>query len=243
MRPTNMLHKKKILIIGGSSGIGLGIASVCADYGADTIIAGRCKQKLSNATAFLDNRITGVQIDANNDNCIDAVYQQIGCFDHLVISAGEAMVKSLQETTEEDARGDMERNFWLKYKLSTRALPYLSKEGSILFISGIFSVKPNANLFMSSVSVGAVEALCKSLAISAAPIRVNAIAPYVVDNSDSLTKDISDDRKNYLQSIASKIPAGNVGKTRDVGLAAVMLMKNQYASGTILNLDGAYSLT
>ena len=96
---------------------------------------------------------------------------------------------------------------------------------------------------MSSISISAVEALCKSLAISSAPIRVNTIAPYVVDSSDSTVEGISDSRRSYLQNITSKIPAGKIGGTRDIGQAAAMLMANQYASGTVLNLDGAYSLT
>ena len=238
-----MLKDKKVIIVGGSSGIGLSIAHACFSQEAKVTIAGRDKDRLDKARSIIGEGIHCIQTDAASNNDIDDLYEEVGSFNHLVVSAGKALVKTLAETTEQDARDDMEHNFWLKFKLSTRAQPYLSEKGSILFISGAFASKPNPNLFMSSISVSAVEALSKSLALAAAPIRVNTIAPYVIDTSDITGEELSQERKAFLSNVREKIPAHHIGKGHDVGQAAVMLLSNPYASGMTLSLDGAYSLT
>src|SRR5271154_7196043 len=85
----NSLTSKKVLIVGGSSGIGAATAKAFAELGADVLIASRSEAKLAETAASLGNSISTVVLDTTNDDAVEAFFEKAGRFDHVVISAAQ----------------------------------------------------------------------------------------------------------------------------------------------------------
>ena len=129
------------------------------------------------------------------------LFDSMGSIDHLVITAGRPQAGHFKDLSIEDAKNDFELNFWSKYKVIHTGLPYMIENGSIVLVSGVFGQKLNAKLPMTSVSSAAIDALVKTLATSIQPIRVNGIAPYVVETETS--------PKHLKEKPLSKAPKNN----------------------------------
>lgn len=239
----SMLREEKVLIVGGSSGIGLSIAKACHDAGATVFILSRNEEKLIEAVKLIGSDVRYIVCDAGDRAQFDLSLNDIGEIDHIVVSAGKPLMKTFEGISDLEAREDMEVNFWLKYNISKASVTYLKDLGSLLFISGAFSQKPSESLFMTSISVAAVEALVKTLALSIGPKRVNAIAPYVIDPSDVTFSSVTESRREFLNTAKNELPGKYIGSGQDIGEAAVFLLKNKYSTGSVLRLDGGYTLT
>ncbi|MBL1260297.1 MAG: SDR family oxidoreductase [Thiotrichaceae bacterium] len=236
------ISNSKVLIIGGSSGLGLGIAKECAINEAQVTIASRSKEKLQDSVSEIGYGAECHVVDISSETSIINLFKNVGHIDHLVVTSGFVTGKQFSELSEKDARDDFEINFWGKFNVSKYGVKYLNKGGSIIFISGAFARKPNPNVFMTSVSVAAVEAMAKTLAISLSPIRVNVISPYVIDTSLTGSGQMNEDRKEFLESTAKSLPSKCIGSPKDIGEAAMFLMSNSYVTGSILSIDGGFTV-
>ena len=237
-----MLDNKKVLVVGGGSGIGLGIAHTCHQAGAQVIISSRNEEKSIEAKNEIGPRCSYIQSDVSSNKKTQELFEKAGIVDHVVVTVGKPLAKNIFDLEEDEAQENMNINFWSKFNVAKASLDKLSPNGSILFISGAFGEKPNPNLFMTSVAVSAIEAMTKTLALSTGPKRVNAIAPYVIDTSDLQSGLISEKRKIFLQSCKDSLPAKHVGNSRDIGQAALFLLSSSYSTGVILRLDGGYTI-
>ena len=237
-----MLQGKKVLVVGGSSGLGLGIAKSCYQTGAEVHIASRDPKKLQKAQEKVGADCRCIEVDVQSKASVEKMFEGLGTLDHLVVTVGKAQIKTFQETSEAEARDIMDINFWSKFTLVKSATKVLSQQGSVIFVSGAFAQKPNPNLMMASVAIAAVEALAKALALSLSPIRVNAIAPYVIDTSALQDGPIGNSRQAFLDKTRNNLPARYVGSAEDLGHAALFLLSNPYATGSILELHGGYTL-
>jgi len=233
------IKDSKVLIIGGGSGIGLGIAKECSRNGAQVIIASRSEKKLQHSVSEIGNVAKYQTVDILSDKSIADLFENIGHIDHLVVTSGFVTGSQFNDLSVEDARKDFETNFWGKFNVTKYASKEIRKGGSI---SGAFATKPNPNVFMTSVSVAAVETMAKMLAISLSPVRVNVISPYVIDTSLIGSGKVSADRKEFLEATAKNLPSKCIGSPKDIGDAAVLLMSNPYITGSTLSVDGGFSV-
>ena len=236
------ISNSNILIIGGGSGLGLGIAKECNKNGAQVVIASRSEEKLQHAVNEMGKTAKFEIVDISSKESIKALFNKVGHIDHLVVTSGFVTGKNFNDLPEEDARSDFETNFWGKFSITKYGSKYINKGGSITFISGAFAKKTNPSVFITSVSVVAVEAMAKTLAISLSPIRVNVISPYVVDTNLAGSEQNSDERKRHLESIADSLPSKCIGSPKNIGDAAVFLMTNPYVTGSVLSIDGGFTI-
>jgi len=231
-----------IVVIGGSSGLGLGIAIECANQGAMVTIASRSKEKLERSVDEIGHNANYHCVDVSSEDSIKALFEQLGEIDHLVVTSGFVTGKSFDALSFEEARNDVEINVWGKFNVVKCGASFIKKTGSITFISGAFATKPNPDVFMTTVSVAAVEAMAKTLAIALSPVRVNAISPYVVDTTLVGGGQSAEARKDFLDATAQSLPSKCIGRPKDIGGAAVFLMSNPYVTGSILSVDGGFTL-
>ena len=236
------IKNSKILIIGGSSGLGLGIAKECSLNEAQVTIASRSKEKLEKSAHEIGSATQYYVVDVSSEKSVADLFERVGDIDHLVVTSGFVTGKQFNELSAKNARDDFEINFWGKFNTSKYGAKHINKGGSILFISGAFAKKPNPNVFITSVSVAAVEAMAKTLAISLSPIRVNVISPYIVDTGLVGTGQADEDRKEFLESTAKSLPSKYIGSPQDIAEAAVFLMSNKYVTGSVLNIDGGFTI-
>lgn len=110
-----MLKDKKVVMIGGSSGIGLESAKQLIAHGAEVIIASRSEDKLRNAKEQLGDRATAYTLDTTQEQQVQSFFEKIGQFDHLVVSAAETSGGSFLQTDTALARKLFENKFWGQY--------------------------------------------------------------------------------------------------------------------------------
>jgi NAD(P)-dependent dehydrogenase (short-subunit alcohol dehydrogenase family) len=232
------LDSQKIVILGGTSGIGLATAQLATAEGATVVVASSNPERVDAALANLPVNAEGYALDLRREEEIRDLFERLGEFDHLAYTAGESLpLGPIGTTNLETARRALEIRFWGAYAAVKHAAPRLRPGGSIVLSSGIASARPQATWTVASSICGAVEALTRALAVELAPIRVNAVAPGVVRSN--LWRDMSeDDRSAMYASLAQALPAGRAGEVGDVAETFLYLMRNGYSTGTVVTIDG-----
>lgn len=230
------LKGQTVVIIGGSSGMGLGAAQVAATHGADVVIAGHSQEKLDDALQKIEGQARSQFVDITDEASIRQLFEQVGQLDHLFITAAPGSRGEFLKQSIADARAYLDGKFWGAYTATYYAVPRMLQHGSITFLSGGLSRKPEKGSSMVTASQAAVEGLARALAVELAPLRVNTILPGGVDTPiwDFLSEE---QHKEFLQKNA-EVPAGRIGQPEDIGRAAVFLMTNSFITGTVLQVDG-----
>ena len=233
------LKGKQILVVGGSSGIGLGIARVALQAGASVTIASRSRQKLDAASVALDGKVEAHVLDAGDDASVAAFFASGKVWDHVATSAGMGGRGALPQIDMKTAYAAMDAKFWPYFRIA-RAVK-IASDGSLTFISGSLGTKAAAGAALVSAVNGAVESLSRSLALDLAPARVNVISPGMVETPlwDQFTEDR---RKELFASAAQRLPARRIGQPGDIGEAVLLCMTNRFLTGQIIQVDGGASI-
>jgi len=234
------LDGKTVVIVGGSSGIGLASAAAASALGARVVIAGRSAQKLDAARRVVEGRIEARRLDMTDDASVGAFFAAVGPLDHLVITASEAALGRFREIDTADARRFFDSKFWGPYSVARRAAPQIRHGGSITFFSGAAGSRASPGFSCGSAINAAVEALSRTLAVELAPVRVNTISPGLVDTPVWETLVPAAERDALFAETAAKLPAGRIGRPEDVADAVLFLIRNAYTTGTTLFVDGGY---
>lgn len=225
------LQDQSVVVLGGTTGIGQGVARAAAAEGARVTVLGR--------SAKAADGIRGIAVDANDTASLAAALAQAagaGKIDHLVITIGSRTspppFASLQ-------RADLEQAFGTKLFAALMAvqaaLPYLAERASITLTSGLLSRKATATGLLRGSINAAVEAAAKNLAKELAPRRVNVISPGVVDTD---VWGAPADRQAMLARIGSGLPVGRVGTPDDLAQGYLLAMTNGFMTGAIIDIEG-----
>ena len=239
------LANSKILIVGGSSGMGLALARRCLDAGADVVIAGRNEDKLQRAHTQLGNpaALDTVATDITREDQVADLFGRIGRLDHIVSTAAEieGAYQLLPALDLKAAQRVVESKLYGPLLLAKHGAPMLSAAGSITFTSGIAAYRPAARGSVVAAVNAALEGLVRALAVELAPIRVNAVSPGWVDTP--IWSFVAGDRKDEtLAAMAQRLPVGRVGQADDIAGAIGFLMGNGFTTGTTLHVEGGHRL-
>jgi NAD(P)-dependent dehydrogenase (short-subunit alcohol dehydrogenase family) len=244
------MHRKgmdmeKILIVGGSSGMGLALARRCLEEGAHVIIAGRSEAKLSAARDGLGRQGTleTAVVDISREDEVAALFERIGRLDHIVSTAAaiEGAYRLLPEIELKAAQRVVESKFYGPLLLAKHGAPKLPPTGSLTFVSGIAAYRPAARGSVVAAVNAALEGLVRALAVELAPIRVNAVSPGWVDTP--IWELVAGDAKNEtLAAMARRLPAGRVGRPEDIADAIRFLIGNRFTTGETLHVEGGHRL-
>jgi NAD(P)-dependent dehydrogenase (short-subunit alcohol dehydrogenase family) len=233
------IENESVVIIGGSSGMGLAIAKEAADSGAAVIIAGRSQGKLDEAIRVIAGDVATYIVDLSDEGSVMKLFQSIGSFDHLVITGSSVKTGQLRELSLADARASMDSKFWGAYMAARYA--QIRPKGSITFFSGILSRRPSSGLASLAAINAAVEALGRALALELAPIRVNVVSPGLTDTPAYATMP-DDARKGLFAAVAKRLPVGRVGRPEDIASLTLELMRNSFLTGLVVDVDGGAML-
>lgn len=236
-----MLHNQKVVIIGGSSGIGLETARQALEQGAEVIIASRSAAKLKDAKERLNGSVSSYVLDTTDEEQVRGFFEEIGTYDHLVVSAAETSGGKFLETDSAASRQLFENKFWGQYYAAKYGSLQLTANGSITLFSGVVAYKT----MVGSAALGAVNAavsnLGQTLALELAPIRVNVVSPGIID-TPSRSKMSQDAREQFYNAVAGKLPVNRVGAASDVAQSVLYLIQNTFVTGTVLHVDGGHRL-
>ena len=238
MEKNNRLQGKKVIILGGSSGLGLATASAAAAEDAILTIVSGNQQRINEALAQLPKNSTGFAVDLNKEENIRAFFAAAGPFDHLVYTAGENLnLDMIADTDIETAHAFFNLRYWGALAAIKYATPLINPGGSICLTSGTANARPGKGWALASSICGAVEGLVRAMAVELAPIRVNSVVPGVIATNlwNSMP---AEHRDNLYQSMENSLLLKRVGAAEDIALAFVYLMKQQFGTGQNIVVDG-----
>lgn len=229
-----MLHGKKIVVVGGGSGIGFAVARKAADVGAEVVIASRDLAKLQLAAERVGGRIRVEQLDVCNEDSVVDFFSKVGEFDHLAATIKPRLPSGrfIQNETEA-VMAAFDAKFWGQYRLAKHASSFVRKNGSIVFTSGIAAARSYLGYSAVSAMNAATEALAKAIAVELAPIRVNAVCPGFVDTTPS-----TEGRFQYVKDISPNLPLDRLGNADEIAEAYLYLFGNAYSTGGVIVVDG-----
>ncbi|MFI5532952.1 SDR family oxidoreductase [Kitasatospora sp. NPDC051853] len=235
------LAGKKIVIIGGTSGIGLAVARQAVAAGAEVVVASSSQERVDAAVEHLGGPAEGHRLDVADGDAIAGFFEQVRELDHLVYTAGESLlIKPLADTAPQEARAVFERRFWGAFLSAKYAAPRLREGGSITFSSGVLAVRPLPGTALAAGITGGVEALTRALAVELAPLRVNVVQPGVIRTE--LWDGSVPDPEAFLQGAGSGLLTRRVGTAEEAAAAYLFAMANAYVTGTTLAVDGGAAL-
>lgn len=239
--PALSLAGKRVVVVGGKSGIGLGIARAAHAAGASVIVASR-RGTSGEAQPELAS-FEQMTLDITDESAVRNAFDSIGPFDHLAVTSGPAFGtwETLMAADMRGVRSYMEAKFMGSWACARYAAPHLKAGGSMTFLTGGTAARPKLGLAAVVAAFAAVESLSGSLALELAPIRVNTIRPGYIDTD--LWNVLSEaDRLALKERVQTTFPARHAGTTEDVGHAALFLMTNPYVTGTVLEVSGGENL-
>jgi NAD(P)-dependent dehydrogenase (short-subunit alcohol dehydrogenase family) len=229
------LKDRQVVIIGGSSGIGLATAQLAQEEGAVVTITGRSEDKLRRAASTLGGVKTAI-VDVVNEMDIHRVFNECDRVDHLVLLGGSLASGTIRDTALEELGRPIAERLWGAIHTIRYATPKMSG-GSITLTSGLFSVRPIVGMAVGAAAVGGIEAMTRALALELAPIRINAIAPGYIDTP--LLKAAFEDRyEGVVKAQAATLPTQRIGTAEETAKAILFLMTSGFITGEILHIDG-----
>jgi NAD(P)-dependent dehydrogenase (short-subunit alcohol dehydrogenase family) len=228
---------QRAIIIGGSSGIGLAAARALAARGAQVVIAGRSLEKLERALPQIGDGAQARPLDISQEAAVEEFFASIGNFDHLVTSVSTSVVGTILDTEVVRARQAFDTKFWGQYVAARAAARRIRRDGSITLVSGIAGRRPPAGGTVLAAQNGAVEAFTRAAAVEFAPVRVNAIAPGLIDTPFWEHAGAGKRDAIYAAS-AARAPLRRVGSPEDCAAAIVALIESSYITGVVIDVDG-----
>ncbi|WP_448104191.1 SDR family oxidoreductase [Pedobacter panaciterrae] len=232
------MENKKVIILGGSSGLGLATAKAATAEGANVVIVSSNQTRIDQALTQLPQGSEGYALDLSNEQNIQDFFKQTGNFDHLVYTAGENITMSMVDDTDIDQGKDFFTiRFWGAFAAIKYGKDHINEGGSITLMSGNFGQRPSKGYSLGATICGAMDAFTRAMAVELAPIRVNNIAAGVIKTN--LWNNLSDaDRDGFYKYLESTLLLKRVGEAEDIARGFVYLMKQSFATGQSLVIDG-----
>ncbi|TXS48716.1 SDR family oxidoreductase [Streptomyces sp. uw30] len=236
------LRGQRIVVIGGTAGIGLAVAQAAAGEGAQVVVASRRQESVDAALKRLPEGAEGHVLDATDEEAVRAFFGQVGAFDHLVFTAGESLLmESLAESDLGRARRFLDTRLWGAYTAVKHGAGSIRPGGSVVLTTGTAARRPMPGTSVAASLCGAMESLTRALALELAPVRVNVVSPGVVRTE--LWRELPEaEREGLYTSSAASLPVGRVGAPEDVAEAYLYLMRGGYSTGSVVVVDGGGTL-
>jgi NAD(P)-dependent dehydrogenase (short-subunit alcohol dehydrogenase family) len=234
------LAGQTVVVIGGSSGIGLETARRARAEGAEVILGARNPDRLKQAAAEV-GALSSEAFDATDPAALDRFFADLPeTIDHVLVTGPGPYYAPLAELDRERAHRDWDNHQWLAIAVAQHAVGRVRAGGTLLFMAGT-SREQGVGMSLMAASGAALPALIANLAVEVAPIRVNLMAAGFVDSplSASLLGGDLDKRRAQLRAT---LPIRRVVEPADVASLAVYIMTNTALTGGTYDIDGGQQL-
>ena len=236
---SDSLSGQKVIVFGGASGVGLATAELVASKGAEVGVTGRDPAKLRAVEQGSGGRLKSKQVDGKDRLAVEAFFDEVGPFDHLVLTAGQTNRGGsfVDDITDKSFRDTFDGKFWVQITAAHRGARRIRPGGSITFFSGGASRKAMKGMVNIAAVNGAIDAVVPALALELAPTRVNAISPGTL-RTTYWTGTPEDQLEKIFGRMASALPVGRVGTADDIANTVLFVMTTTFVTGTVLAVDG-----
>ncbi len=229
------LEGAQVVVVGGSSGIGLATARAVRAAGAHVTIAGRSAEKLAQAQREVSDVRTAVA-DITAEQSVAELFGGLDRVDHVLISAGTIRNGRIVDNDLETLRAIIDERLLGVAHVIRHARPLMT-QGSITFTSGGLSSRPRPGTAMLTAALAAVEAMTPALVLELDPIRVNTVTPGLID-TPLLEEAYGAERDALIKNRSATLPGKRIGTADEVAQTIVMCMTNAYLNGAVIPIDG-----
>jgi NAD(P)-dependent dehydrogenase (short-subunit alcohol dehydrogenase family) len=228
----------RILIVGGTKGIGRATAVAALAAGARVTATGRTAASLAN----LPDGVAGAALDFTDPASVAGLAEGLESLDHLVLSASDAVAwGGFAEVTEAALRAAFDAKFWGYWRVARALAPKLPAHGSITLVTGAAARAALPGTSGLAAVNGAIEAMARVLAVELAPCRVNTVSPGMTA-TEAYAGLPEEARKGMFAATAAKLPAGRIGAPEDIAQAILLVAANPFLTGATLDVDGGAHL-
>ena len=235
------LRGRKVVVIGGTSGIGFGVARAARDAGATVVVASSSVANVEAAIQRLGDGVEGSAVDVTNEADVANFFERIGPYDHLVFTAGDWGARGGGPPAGWDitsAGAIFAVRFWGAVIAVKYGHRLISQDGSITITDGAMAHRPRRGAALNAAMLGAIEHLARGLAVDLAPVRVNAVCPGLVR-----TEALKNVPEEQLLKMTGRQPVPRPGDPAEIAEAYLYLMRGTYTTGQVLRVDGGSALT
>lgn len=236
---------QRVVVVGGSSGIGCAVAAAAIDAGAEVVIGSSDPLKVQAAVAALGRGASGAAIDVRDEASVASFFEAAGPFDHLAYTAGDwgsfRAPRPIAQLDLGSAGEVFAVRFWGALTAIKHALGRLAQTGSITLTNGVVAHRPRKGAALSTAMAGAIEHLARALAVDLAPIRVNAVCPGLI-LTEVWNSVPEDQRAEQLRKMTAQQPLPRAGDPDEVAQAYLYLMCGGFSTGQVLVVDGGRTL-
>ena len=234
------LQGQKVVVIGGSLGIGLETARLARQQGADVTITARNPDRLREAG--LELGATTAAFDATDFDRLRTFFDELpGPIDHVLVTGPGPYYALLEEFDFDEARRDVESHLFLPMQVAKASVGKVRPGGTLIFLGGTGGRRTTPGFALIGALTAAMPALTRNLALELAPIRVNLIAAGFVDTPLSATL-LGDQLESRREQLRSTLPIERVVGPDDIAALAVHLMANTAVTGATFDIDGGQQL-
>ncbi len=227
--------KSKVVVIGGTSGLGLATAGLFFNKDYEVVVGSHTTERLESSSLKFPN-IQAYEIDVRNDASVEDFFKKVGEVDYLITSFSIKFPdQPLTESNIDNFKSFADVKLWGTVRCIKSGQKYIREGGSVIIISGAVSKKGRKGAHVKTLVNSALEGLTKSLASELGPsIRVNCISPGRFDSKGEMTKEVKEEFGNLN-------PLNYVGNSNDISELIFTVATNKFMTGSITYIDAGWT--
>jgi len=233
------LDGKKVVVIGGASGVGFAVAEAALAAGAQVVVGSSQSARIEAAAQRLGRGAKGLTVDVKDEASVAALFDAVGRFDHLVFTAGDwgHFFGATKDLDVEASKARMEVRFWGAARAAKYAVRQIAADGSITLTGGMLAHRPMPGMPLTVASAHTTEGLALGLARDLAPVRVNAVCLGLI-----LSEQVQGMGEATIKMYTQNLPLPRGGTCEEAAEAYLYLMRATYVTGQVVRVDGGGSL-
>ncbi len=235
------LQNKKVIVIGGSSGIGKAVATLAHQSDALVTITSRSLLNAKTVATSMGEGIQAAALDINDPVQVDNFFASFTAIDHIYIAAGSTYLGNLLEGDLSDHMHSFQERLLGSLRIVKAAIPRMQTGSSITFTGGVSTDRPIAGAWVSGLGTASAEQLARVLVMEFPTIRFNAVSPGYTD-TPLWDRIMGDNKQTVLAGIAGSLPVKKIASAEEVASAVIFLMLNASVTGEVIHVDGGARL-
>jgi NAD(P)-dependent dehydrogenase (short-subunit alcohol dehydrogenase family) len=239
------LDGKRVLVIGGGSGIGFAVAEAAQREGANVTIASSDPERVAAAVQRLGAAAAGERMDVTDEASVSGFFAAQGPFDHIAYTAGDwgGMRRGgLSDIDLSRATEVFRVRFLGALAVAKHGATKLPPDGSLTLTDGMIAHRPTKGSFLSTGMAGGIEHLTRGLAVELAPVRVNCVCPAMIRTEIWDTMLPAEGREERFARMTERQLIPRIGEPGETAEAYLYLMKAGYTTGQVLQVEGGVAL-
>jgi len=235
------IKNKNIIVIGGSTGMGLAVAQSAFELGANVTLTSRSLKKAKTAAKSIGENVNFGALDVNNESEVNTFFEGFVTIDHIYVAAGSTKIGAVMDGSLDDNMRFFNERLLGSLRIVRAAVSKVPFLGSFTFTGGISTDRPIAGAWVSGLGTASAEQLARVLVLEFSGIRFNAVSPGYTDTPmwDTI---LGDDKAAILAGLAEKIPVKKIATSQEVASAVLFLMSNESVNGEVIHIDGGNRL-